>query len=107
LGVYPDQVKVVGQLAPILVFASNFYVTPFVAVSDERPEFCPNSSEVEELYEIPLAHILDQLRWGSMVIKRGQLEFRAPCFTFRGRHIWGATGLILGDLSIAIGRLFE
>ena len=107
LGVRPDQIEIVGQLAPILVFASNFHVTPFIATSNERPEFRPNSSEVEELYEVPLAHILDQRRWGHIVIKRGQLEFRAPSFAFQDRHIWGATGLILGELGLAIGGLFQ
>jgi hypothetical protein len=29
---------------------------------------------------------------------RGQLSYEAPCITFQGRHIWGATALILGEL---------
>ena len=107
LGVRPNQVEIIGQLAPILVFASNFHVTPFVATSNERPEFRPNSSEVEELFELPLAHILDQRRWDSIVIKRGQLSFRAPSFALQGRHIWGATGLILGELVERIGDAFQ
>ena len=107
LGVCPDQVEIVGKLAPILVFASNFHVTPFVAAACERPAFRPNSSEVAELFEVPLVHIFDRFRWESVVIKHGQLEFRTPSFALQGCHIWGATGLILGELGAAIGGLFE
>jgi 8-oxo-dGTP pyrophosphatase MutT (NUDIX family) len=107
LAVRPDRVDVLGQLAPIFVFASNFHVTPYVAMAWERPEFQPNPSEVEGLLEVPLEQILDRARWGTRVIKRGRLEFRAPSFVFRGRHIWGATGLILDQLSAAIGSEFR
>lgn len=107
LGVSVDQAEAIGQLPPMLVFASNFHVTTIVAASAERPDFRPNSNEVEELFEVPLAQILDRRRWQATVIKHGQLEFNAPSFALRGCHLWGATGVILGELSLAIGKLFE
>jgi 8-oxo-dGTP pyrophosphatase MutT (NUDIX family) len=107
LGVRPEYVAVLGQLTPVFVFASNFLVTPFVATSNGRPVFRPNSSEVEDLYEIPLTHILNRQRWGSVVIQRGRLEFRAPSLAFQGRHIWGATGLILGEIVETFGGVFQ
>ncbi len=98
LGVPPKQVSVLGQLNSILVFASNYCVVPLVATCATRPQFHPNPSEVEELFEVPLAHILDVRRCGHCLIEHGKLRFRAPGIVLGERHIWGATGVILGDL---------
>jgi 8-oxo-dGTP pyrophosphatase MutT (NUDIX family) len=99
LGVMSDDVTVLGQLASIVVYASNYLVTPFVATSAVRPQFEPNASEVQELYEVPLAHVLDDRCRESLTVEQGHLRFRAPSIVFQGRHIWGATGVILGQFA--------
>ena len=98
LGVDPNAVTVLGSLPPLFVYASNFVVRPFVAIGTERPAFCPNPREVEELLELPLSHLMDERNHATHTIVRGRLSFRAPCIEFGGRHIWGATALILGEL---------
>jgi 8-oxo-dGTP pyrophosphatase MutT (NUDIX family) len=98
LGVDPARVRMLGALPPIYVYASNFFVRPFVALASERPPFRPDPREVAELLELPLRHLLDQRNYETHAIVRGHLSFEAPCITFQGRHIWGATALILGEL---------
>ena len=88
LGVDPALVQMLGSLPPIYVYASNFLVHPFVAITAERPAFRPDSREVAELLEVPLPHLLDQRNYETHTIVRGQLSFDAPCITFQGRHIW-------------------
>lgn len=98
LGVEPALVRMLGSLPPIFVYASNFLVHPFVAIASECPPFRPDSREVAELLEVPVQHLLDQRNYEAHTIVRGHLSFEAPGITFQGRHIWGATALILGEL---------
>ena len=98
LGVDPARVRMLGALPPIYVYASNFFVRPFVALASERPPFRPDPREVAELLELPLPHLMDQRNYETHAIVRGHLSFEAPCITFQGRNIWGATALILGEL---------
>jgi len=103
LGVAPNEVTVLGALPPLFVYPSNFLVHPLVAVTPQRPKFCPDAREVAELLEVPLPHLMNERNYETCTITRGSLSFRAPCITFQGRHIWGATALILGALLDVIG----
>jgi len=98
LGVDPAPLRVLGSLPPIYVYASNFLVCPFVAWAPQRPDFCPDPREVAELLELPVAHLLDERNYRTQAMMRGPLSFQAPGIMFQGRHIWGATALILGEL---------
>jgi 8-oxo-dGTP pyrophosphatase MutT (NUDIX family) len=103
LGVASCDLRILGPLPPVFVYASNFLVRPLVAVTRQRPEFRPDAREVAELLELPLHYLMDERNHGTCTITRGSLSFRAPCVTFQGRHIWGATALILGALLDVIG----
>jgi hypothetical protein len=98
LGVAPAPLQVLGSLPPIYVYASNFLVRPFVVCARQRPDFRLDPREVAELLELPVAHLLDERNHRSQAIVRGPLSFQAPGIVFQGRHIWGATALILGEL---------
>lgn len=99
LGVADDGIRVVGRLPELYVYASNFFVQPFVAVTGETPEFLPNPIEVEELLEIPIAHLFDTANYCSHTITRRAVTFGAPSILYRSHHIWGATAMILSELT--------
>lgn len=103
LGVAPTGIRALGSLPPIYVYASNFLVRPLVAWIPQRPAFRPCPREVAELLEVPVAHLLDKRNYWTQAIVRGPLSFRAPGIAFQGRHIWGATALILGQLLEVLG----
>lgn len=96
--------QVLGSLAPVFVFISNFAVTPIVAVSREPLALLPNPDEVEEVVPLPLAQLVDPACRASHVIRRGQLAFRAPYFAIAGRQVWGATSLILAEFAELLMR---
>ena len=97
VGVRGDQIRILGQLSPLYVFNSNFYVTPWVGVFDDDPEFALNEAEVAELFEIPLAALTNRGNYSETEIIRGGLHFRAPCIRWGRFTIWGATSMILGE----------
>jgi 8-oxo-dGTP pyrophosphatase MutT (NUDIX family) len=99
LGVSAASVSILGSLSPLYVFVSNFLVTPWVAVAAGPITFQPNPGEVAEVLEASVAHLADPTQHGVSQYRRGELEFSAPHFTWGDHRIWGATGMILGELT--------
>ena len=99
LGVAPADTRVLGSLSPIYLFNSNFFVTPWVAATDEPLQFRPNAAEVAELIELPISALLLPQHAAKMEIKRGQLRFSAPCILWQGTTVWGATYCVLGQFA--------
>lgn len=99
LGVPADSVRLCGRLTSMYIYASNFLVTPCVAVTRERPDFRANPAEVASLLELPLGFLRDPARIGNHEVRRHGLVFQAPHVEFLGRRIWGATSMMLAELS--------
>nr|MBV6631353.1 CoA pyrophosphatase [Oceanococcus sp. HetDA_MAG_MS8] len=75
---------------------SKYRVTPVVAWLEEGAGTHPHQAEVEEIFEVPLRHLLDPRRYKiSMMAKLG-----VPMAEFQhGRYrIWGATAGMLWNL---------
>ncbi|MCT8158556.1 CoA pyrophosphatase [Pseudoruegeria sp. SHC-113] len=103
IGLPEENVSVLGQLAPHET-VTGFIVTPIVAkvMADFTP--VPEAGEVEEVFEVPLAHLLQD---GNFLIQsrlwRGQQRkyFTVP---FGPYYIWGATARMLrGFASVVRG----
>ncbi len=106
LGIPPRDVTIVGQLSPLYVFVSNFLVTPWVASLAARPTMRPNREEVDEVLEVPVAHLVDAANVGAHEHRHGELSFTAPHFRFGEHVIWGATSIILSELVAVVGPLY-
>ncbi len=107
LGVGGAGIHVVGRLSELFVYASNFLVQPFVAVTADTPEFLPNPIEVDELLEMPIVHLFDATNYGSHTITRRAATFKAPSILYRNHHIWGATAMILSELTSVLSGMLE
>lgn len=105
LGVPVDGVQLLGRLSELYLFASNYRVEPWVGVITECPAWNPNPGEVEQLLEIPLAHLLDPANSGSIQREQGGLRYTAPCFAWQSQHIWGATSMVLAELAASLADL--
>lgn len=104
LGVWEEGIRPLGRLSPLYLFVSNFQVTPWVAAIDARPNFQPNSYEVAALFEVPVAHLLDERNVGSHSRRHRGLEFNAPHYAWENHPIWGATSMMLAELLAVIGE---
>lgn len=105
LGFYEAHLEI-GRLADCYVFASDFLVTPWILATYE-PDICwrPHDREVQSVVELPLEVLLDERALGQTTIERGPLKLSAPCLTFGGACIWGATSVILSELAGVIRLL--
>jgi len=97
LGDDGQPIRLLGSLSPRYVHASNYLVTPWVAAVARQPLFVRNPTEVEQILEVPLAHLLDPANFGSHAREYQGQGFVAPHFIYQAHHIWGATCGILGE----------
>ena len=97
IGVPPGQLRVVGALSSLWVIVSNHLLQPFVAVSDERPDFRLAEREVSELVEVPLSHFREDttLAWSRRM--RDGVRIDVPHFSIDDHQIWGATAMVLAE----------
>ena len=106
LGVCLADVIRLGELSASYVFASNYLVTPFVAFLPSEPIWQRQESEVAEIFEMSLRHLVDAGNFRIPLRERYGIAFRSPCIDHEKREIWGATSLILGQLITAIRVAF-
>lgn len=97
LAVCTEDVHLLGELTPLYVVVSDFQIHPIVGYLPARPEFVPQPSEVAEVIEVPLAHLLDERvkveeRWTLH-----DVEVDVPYYRLNGHVIWGATAIILSE----------
>ncbi|HEX3430536.1 MAG TPA: CoA pyrophosphatase [Rhizomicrobium sp.] len=96
-GIENDRVSVAGFLDPYET-GTGFAILPVVAVIDEGFSLRPNAQEVAEIFEAPLAFLLDPANCEK---KSGEWRGRRRefyAFAWRGHTIWGATAAILVNL---------
>jgi 8-oxo-dGTP pyrophosphatase MutT (NUDIX family) len=97
LGVPRAALIPLGKLTPLYIFTSNFHVAPCVALVRARPDFHPCPEEVAAVLEAPLAELAREHPAETLVIERAELRFSAPCWSWQGERVWGASAMILAE----------
>lgn len=99
IGVTVDELRIIGQLSDLYIFASNFTVSPIVAYAEKKPQFTPNPYEVEKIIEAELAVLLDKkyVKSKEMIVRNGA-KILSPYFDVQGHVVWGATAMMLSEL---------
>jgi len=103
LGQRPN-LRWLGDLAPLLVFATNALVTPCVAAMHGWPPWEPQPSEVDRVLKLWLDDLIEQPPAPALQVSRGEVRFSAPQFVVEGCPVWGATAVLLSELR---GRLLR
>jgi 8-oxo-dGTP pyrophosphatase MutT (NUDIX family) len=94
IGLDPAQVQVLGRL-PVYRTGTGFEVTPIVGWAEPPLEYRPDPHEVEAVFEVPLAFLLDPSnhRYESAFFKGALRKYWAV--PYGERFIWGATAAML------------
>lgn len=93
----PKSVALTGEL-PRYRTGTGFVVYPVVGFVESSAELVPDPMEVAEIFEVPLAFVLDPDNYKPLqLISRGR---RITCWAipYHAYCIWGATAAILRDL---------
>ncbi len=106
VGLEPASAEIIGYLDDYPT-TTRYRVTPVVALVEPPENFVFDAGEVAEIFEVPLAVLLDARRYESRVLTREGLN--VPFFEVNhgGHRIWGATAGMLRDLcrKVAISTL--
>jgi 8-oxo-dGTP pyrophosphatase MutT (NUDIX family) len=97
IGLAQERAELLGRL-PEYVTVTGYRVTPVVALVSPPLELRPDPFEVAEIFEVPLAFLLDpanHLR--NTVLQEGKRR-RYYAMPFREYYIWGATAGMLMNL---------
>ena len=104
IGLRPGDVRVLGQLSPLITITS-FRVSPVVGVIPWPYTFRVGSGEVARVFTMPISYLID---------KKNRWEFKLPGRKFGlivyhpydGELLWGATA-IMTDVFLRILDLIE
>ena len=101
VGLPEQHVDVVGALAPVGTFVTNYAIYPFVGLIEPGFEWVIHEREVAEVLELKLD---DLVAGHSMkrLVRRG-MAFKTDVYEVGEHMVWGATARILADLLTRVG----
>ena len=103
IGLEPERVELIGRLSEYRT-RTGYRITPVVGVLAPPFELRPDAHEVEEVFEVPLAFLLDprnHQRHSRLFQGETRSFFVIP---YRDYYIWGATAGMLVNLHRQLAR---
>lgn len=100
VGIDKKDYDIIGELSKIYVAASDFNIQPIVAVTEKPLIIHPDVREVAQILETPLSYFFEMERRKQKLIQNAMgLELMAPYFDVHDKTLWGATAMILSELT--------
>jgi 8-oxo-dGTP pyrophosphatase MutT (NUDIX family) len=98
IGLARKHVQVLGTL-PEYAIPSGFRITPIVGWIDAPFDTRPDPFEVADIFEAPLEHFLDVVRYQRHEYHFNGRHRHYVAIPYEGRYIWGATAGMLLSLA--------
>lgn len=99
VGVPINTIEVMRELSQVYIPPSNFYVQPYLAITNEKPTFIKQDDEVEAIIEVDLDDFLSDT---SLILKKVNtsysVEVEVPAFKLNDHVVWGATAMMLSEI---------
>ena len=73
-------------------------VYPFVAEVPEELNLVKNPDEIESIFSVPLAFLMETAPERTDKVERHGVRYQMPCWYFEGYEIWGLTAIFLQEL---------
>ncbi|MDT0676238.1 NUDIX hydrolase [Autumnicola musiva] len=99
IGVPRKDISIIKKLTELYIPPSNFWVYPYMGITEKTPILIRQESEVEAILEVKLEHFMDDI---NMVKHRLSTSYakniEVPAFKLNDHIVWGATGMMLSEL---------
>lgn len=103
IGLPPERVEVLARM-PEYLTRTGYRVTPVIGLIVPPLELVPDSREVDEVFEVPLAYVMDAAQMQRHSRDWQGVTRHYYAVTFGQRYIWGVTAGILRNLRERIWR---
>ena len=97
IGLAPERVEIIGRM-PEYLTRTGYRVTPVIGLVAPPLELAPDSREVAEAFEVPLAFLLDPANHQRETRELGGRSVSFWVMQHGSRRIWGATAGMLVNL---------
>jgi len=101
VGLDPSFVQLVGQLPQYRTF-TGFTVTPVLGFVSANASFEADGGEVAEIFEVPLAYLMDQRNHIAYPFSRKNFSATVYFIPWQDKFIWGATAAFIRNLSLQL-----
>jgi 8-oxo-dGTP pyrophosphatase MutT (NUDIX family) len=95
IGLPRSAVEALGALDDTETFATQFVITPFIALVREPVAWQPDGREIEKVIEVPFAALAAEGSFRVEHWERDGVHRPVYFFDYHGETIWGATARIL------------
>jgi len=97
VGLEASKVEVIGSLSRLYVPNSNFWINPFVAITEAEPQWKPNPDEVSSLIRVDLEYLFSKSIKKRKRLQVNGFQVDAPYYDVHGYFVWGATAMIISE----------
>jgi len=105
VGVPFDEITIIREITNVYIPPSNFLATPFIGVSQKKPNFITNN-EVDELIEVNIKDLLNNANVKSKMMSTSYMNnIEVPYYHLNNQIVWGATGMILSEIKDLINNI--
>ena len=106
IGINAMDIDILGQLSPLYIYASNFYVEPIVAYLNYKPQLILQKSEVDYDIRIKLQYLLQDSSKGLIDYEIRNMVFKnMPYYKLNDEILWGATAMITSEFLYIVKQL--
>ena len=107
VGIQAEKVQRPTELTRLYIPPSRYEVVPFLGLSARRPDFILQTSEVDELIELPLEELLEPKVYGEVSVHTTRGLLNVPAYQWRDEIIWGATAMIVAEISDLLNDIYS
>ena len=107
IGIYADDVDIIGALSPLFVPVTGFIINPFVGIINANFEPQPALEEVETVISV---HVNELLNDDNELQEKRNLrgyDMNIPYFLLSGHKVWGATAMILSEFKTVLKEAMD
>lgn len=99
VGVDINTVTVLKEMTQVYIPPSNFFVQPYLGISNITPAFIKQETEVEALLEVKLSDFLnsDNVVTKTVTVVNG-VKVEVPAYHLNNHLVWGATAMMLSEI---------
>jgi 8-oxo-dGTP pyrophosphatase MutT (NUDIX family) len=91
IGITPEDVEILGPLDDVYTMATDYVITPFVGLLPAGIGYRPNPDEVDAVFTVSLADLVDQAYHEKETQEWQGHHFEVDVITAGPHRIWGAT----------------